>query len=85
MDADIIWRYDMRDELGVFPHNVTSSSALIVGDQLYGDFPMEDWSHTNIPSPLSPSWIALDKNTGELLARMAQAQASMLYMRLGHL
>jgi len=25
-DADIIWMYDMRDQLGVFPHNVTSSS-----------------------------------------------------------
>ena len=68
MDADIIWRYDMRDELGVFPHNVTSSSALIVGDQLYvATSNGVDWSHTNIPSPLSPSWIALDKNTGELL------------------
>ncbi|MEK9772816.1 MAG: PQQ-binding-like beta-propeller repeat protein [Opitutae bacterium] len=68
IDADIIWRYDMRDELGVFPHNVTSSSALIVGDHLYvATSNGVDWSHTNIPSPLSPSWIALDKKTGELI------------------
>ena len=68
MDADILWMYDMRDELGVFPHNVTSSSALIVGDRVYvATSNGVDWSHTNIPSPLSPSWIALDKNTGELL------------------
>jgi len=67
-DADILWLYDMRDELGVFPHNVTSSSALIVGDTIYvATSNGVDWSHTNIPSPLSPSWIALDKNTGELL------------------
>ena len=68
LDADILWMYDMRDELGVFPHNVTSSSALIVGDRVYvATSNGVDWSHTNIPSPLSPSWIALDKNTGELL------------------
>ena len=68
LDADIIWRFDMRDELGVFPHNVTSSSPLIVGDRLYvATSNGVDWSHTNIPSPLSPSWIALDKQTGELI------------------
>lgn len=68
LDADIIWKYDMRDELGVFPHNVTSSSALIVGDSLFvATSNGVDWSHTNIPSPLSPSWVAIDKNTGELI------------------
>ena len=68
IDADILWRYDMRDELGVFPHNVTSSSALILGDRLFvATSNGVDWSHINIPSPLSPSWIALDKNTGELI------------------
>ena len=68
IDADIIWRYDMRDELGVFPHNVTSSSALIVGDRLFvATSNGVDWSHINIPSPLSPSWIALNKKNGELI------------------
>ena len=67
LDADIIWMYDMRDELGVFPHNVTSSSPVIVGDTVYiATSNGVDWSHTNIPSPLSPSWVALDKNSGEL-------------------
>jgi outer membrane protein assembly factor BamB len=67
-DADIIWCYDMREELGVFPHNVTSSSALILKDRLFvATSNGVDWSHINIPSPLSPSWIALDKNTGELI------------------
>lgn len=68
LDADIIWMYDMRDELGVFPHNVTSSSAFILDDTVYvATSNGVDWSHTNIPSPLSPSWIALNKNTGELI------------------
>lgn len=67
-DADIIWRYDMMDELGVFPHNASNCSILIVGDVLYVSTSNgQDWTHVNIPSPLSPSLIAVNKKTGELL------------------
>lgn len=67
-DADIIWRYDMMDELGVFPHNASNCSVLIVGDILYTCTSNgQDWTHSNIPSPLSPSFIALNKKTGEFL------------------
>ena len=66
-DADIIWVYDMMDELGVFPHNAANSSPIIVGDLVYVCTSNgQDWTHVNIPSPLSPSFIALNKNTGEL-------------------
>ncbi len=65
-DADIIWVYDMMDELGVFPHNASNSSPLIVGDLVYVCTSNgQDWTHVNIPSPLSPSFIALNKKTGE--------------------
>lgn len=65
-DADIIWKYDMMDELGVFPHNASNCSVLIVGDLVYACTSNgQDWTHSNIPSPLSPSFIALDKKTGE--------------------
>lgn len=68
-DADIIWKYDMMDELGVFPHNASNCSVLIVGDILYACTSNgQDWSHSNVPSPLSPSLIALNKHTGEFLA-----------------
>lgn len=81
LDADIIWMYDMRDELGVFPHNVTSSSPLVIGDKVFiATSNGVDWSHTNIPSPLSPSWIALNKNTGELVGEDGSgASASALH------
>ena len=81
LDADIIWMYDMRDELGVFPHNVTSSSPLVLGDKVFiATSNGVDWSHTNIPAPLSPSWIALDKNTGELVGEDGSgASASALH------
>ncbi|MBI3417492.1 MAG: PQQ-binding-like beta-propeller repeat protein [Verrucomicrobia bacterium] len=67
-DADIIWRYDMMDELGVFPHNASNCSVIIVGDIVYVCTSNgQDWTHVNIPSPNSPSFIALNKKTGELL------------------
>ncbi len=67
-DADIVWRYDMMDELGVFPHNASNCSVLIVGGTLYVCTSNgQDWTHSNIPSPLSPSLVALDKKTGALV------------------
>ncbi len=67
-DGDIIWRYDMMDELGVFPHNAANCSVINLGDKLFACTSNgQDWTHVNIPSPLSPSFIALDKKTGELI------------------
>ncbi len=67
-DGDIIWRYDMIDELGVFPHNASDCAPLIVGDTVYVVTSNgQDWTHSNIPSPNAPSLIALNKRTGELL------------------
>lgn len=67
-DADIIWKYDMMDDLGVFPHNASNCSVLIVDDIVYACTSNgQDWTHSNIPAPNAPSFIALDKNTGEFL------------------
>ena len=67
-DADILWKYDMRDELGVFPHNASNCSPLVLDGRVYVCTSNgQDWSHVTIPSPQSPSFIVLDKATGELL------------------
>ncbi|NKB70086.1 MAG: PQQ-binding-like beta-propeller repeat protein [Candidatus Latescibacteria bacterium] len=67
-DADFIWSYDMIDELDVFPHNLATSSPLAVGDLLYVVTSNGvDEGHVHIPSPQAPSFIALNKNTGELV------------------
>ncbi|MDB6153907.1 MAG: Pyrrolo-quinoline quinone repeat-containing protein [Chthoniobacteraceae bacterium] len=67
-DADILWKYDMMDELGVFPHNASNCSVITLGDTVYSVTSNgQDWTHVNIPSPTSPSFIALNKNTGELI------------------
>jgi outer membrane protein assembly factor BamB len=66
-DADIIWRYDMMDELGVFPHNASNCNILQLGDLVYiCTSNGQDWTHVNVPSPNSPSFIALNKKTGAL-------------------
>jgi len=58
----------MREELGVFPHNITSSAPLIVGDKVYANTSNgQDWSHLNIPSPQAPTIVVLDKATGKYL------------------
>ncbi len=65
-DADIIWRYDMIEELGVFPHNITSSSILVVGDILYCSTSNGvTYDHTDIPSPKAPALIALNRRIAE--------------------
>ena len=64
--ADIIWRHDMIEELGVFPHNLATSSSLILGELLYfvtGNG--VDEGHLGIPSQTSPSVVAFNKNSGE--------------------
>lgn len=68
IDEDIIWRFDMMDELDVFPHNLATCSPLVVGDLLFTVTANGvDETHINIPSPEAPSFIALNKNTGELI------------------
>ncbi len=67
-DADIVWIYDMRSELGVFPHNITSSSVVLGDGKVFASTSNGvDWSHTNIPAPQAPCLIALDAKTGELV------------------
>src|SRR5690606_6428406 len=67
-DADVLWRYDMTDDLGVFPHNITSNSPLVVDGVVYvATSNGVDWSHVNIVNPLAPALIALDAETGKLV------------------
>ena len=66
-DADILWRYDMYNELGIYPHYQTASSILIAGDRLYAcTSNSRDWNG-HVPSPDAPALICLDKKTGKLL------------------
>jgi outer membrane protein assembly factor BamB len=68
IDADIVWKFDMMEELGNHPHNMSNSSPVIWGDLIYVSTSNgQDESHVNIPSPNAPAIIALNKHTGELV------------------
>lgn len=68
IDEDIVWKLDMIGDLDVFPHNLAAGNPLIVGDYLFTVTANGvDEGHINIPSPLAPSFVAVNKKTGELI------------------
>ncbi len=77
---DVLWKLDMIGELDVFPHNLAAGNPLIVGDLLFtvtGNG--VDEGHVNIPAPLAPSFIAVDKNSGELVWESAAPGLEILH------
>ena len=70
MDADILWKFDLVAECGVWPHDAAHSSILLRGDQLYLNTGSGvDNTHRRVRAPNAPSLVVLDKNTGRLLGR----------------
>ena len=68
IDADVIWKLDMMAELNVFPHNMATCSPIGAGDLLFVTTSNGvDEGHAAPPSPLAPSFIAVDKRTGALV------------------
>jgi outer membrane protein assembly factor BamB len=66
-DVDILWQFDMMEEVGAFPHNLANSSPTFLDNLLYVSTGNgQDESHVNIPSPRAPAIIALDLATGKL-------------------
>ena len=54
-DVDIIWRYDMMEELGVLQHNMANSSPVSYENLIFVSTSNgQDESHVNIPSPRAP-------------------------------
>jgi outer membrane protein assembly factor BamB len=68
-EARPLWSYDMIRQLGVAPHNMSSCSVTAAGDLLLvvtGNG-VDEKTHSQVPAPQAPSFIALDKTTGKLL------------------
>ena len=69
-DADIIWMYDLRMDLGMCPHDTPHASILLDGNYLYiNTCNGVNYKHKDTACPDAPSLIALDKRTGELIAQ----------------
>jgi outer membrane protein assembly factor BamB len=67
-DADVVWKLDMIEEVGSFPHNLANSSPVSFGDLVYVSTSNgQDESHVRIPSPRAPAIIAVDKKTGKVV------------------
>jgi len=68
VEADVIWVYNMMDDLKTSQHNMCSCSVTAYGDILFVNTSNGvDESHLVIPSTDAPSFFAMDKNTGEVL------------------
>ncbi len=64
----LIWKFDMMEEVGSMPHNMSNSSPVSYGDLIYVSTSNgQDESHVHIPSPRAPAVIAVNKNTGKLV------------------
>ncbi len=67
-EADVIWRLNMMNDLGVSQHNMCSCSVTAVGDILYVNTSNGvDEGHANLPAPHAPTFVALDKNSGKVI------------------
>jgi outer membrane protein assembly factor BamB len=67
VDGDIVWKFDMMDEVGSQPHNLANSSPVVWGDLIFVSTSNgQDESHVNVPSPKAPAIIAVNKKTGKL-------------------
>ena len=79
-EADIIWKYDIMGRLGVVPHNLSNCSVTCAGDVLLVNTANGvDQSHQIIPAPDAPSFIALDRDTGQLLWKDASPGKNILH------
>jgi outer membrane protein assembly factor BamB len=67
-DADVVWQFDMLEEVGSYPHNLSNASPVALGNLIFANTSNgQDESHVNIPSPKAPSLIALDRESGKLV------------------
>lgn len=67
-DADFIWVLDMIEDLGVFPHNLATSSPVIAGDLVFVlTSNGVDEGHLHLPNPEAPDFLAVNKNTGKVV------------------
>lgn len=66
-EADVVWSYDMMKLQGISQHNMCSCSVTTYGDILFVITSNGvDESHINIPAPEAPSFMAMNKHTGEV-------------------
>ena len=67
-EADVVWRFDMMQVLGVSPHNMSQCSMAMADGVLFVCTSNGvDESHLKLPAPDAPSFLAMDRDTGKVL------------------
>ena len=67
-EADVVWKFNMMNELGVSQHSMANCSIVSANNVLFVCTSNGvDASHENLPAPDAPSFIALDRDTGKVL------------------
>src|SRR5690606_25841430 len=67
-EADVIWVFDMMQQMGISQHNMCSCSIACIGETLFVCTSNGvDESHLNIPAPNAPSFFAMDRNNAKVL------------------
>ncbi len=67
-EADIIWKFDMMAGLGVSPHNMSQCSIITAEGKLFVCTSNGlDESYIKLTAPDAPSFICLDRITGQVL------------------
>jgi outer membrane protein assembly factor BamB len=67
-EADVVWSYNMMEQLGTSQHNMCSCSVTSAGDLLFVNTSNGvDVEHNYIPAPDAPSFFAMNKHTGQVL------------------
>jgi putative pyrroloquinoline-quinone binding quinoprotein len=66
-EADVIWVLDMMNKLGTSQHNAVACSVTTWGDLLFLNTGNGvDEAHITIPAPEAPSFVVLNKQTGDI-------------------
>jgi RNA polymerase sigma factor (sigma-70 family) len=66
--SDIVWECDLITQFNVFPHEKSPCSPLVVGDLVFVvSSNGVDEGHVQIPAPEAPSFLALNKKTGNVV------------------
>jgi outer membrane protein assembly factor BamB len=67
-EADVVWKLDMMNQLGVSQHNMCSCSVTAAGDLLFVNTSNGvDESHIALPRYDAPSFLCVQKSTGKVL------------------
>jgi len=82
-EADVIWYFDMMKQLGVHQHNMASCSVTALGDLLFVCTSNGADDDGEIAAPEAPSFIALNKKTGQLVWADASPGENILHGQWG--